>query len=213
MKKNIQFILKTLDELYPEIECPLEHRDPFQLLIATILSAQCTDKQVNKISPALFAQFPNAQAFANGSLEDIEKAVSSVNYYKNKAKNIQACSKMLLEKFNGIVPHTLEELILLPGVGRKTANVILGDAFQIPGVVVDTHVKRLSKRLGLTVNDDVHKIELDLQKIIPQEKWTHFSLQLIFLGRQFCIARSPQCFQCPLAKVCPSKSTSKSKKE
>ena len=149
------------------------------------------------------------QSFMQANIEDIEEAISNINYYKSKAKNIQASSKVLLETYNGIVPNTMEELLKLPGVGRKTANVILNEAFQIPGIVVDTHVKRVSNRLGLTKNQDPKKIELDLENIIPKKHWIPFSIQFILLGREYCLARSPKCDNCPLQKFCPNKKVNK----
>jgi len=181
-KSRTDKILKILRATYPIVKTQLRHRNPFQLLVATILSAQCTDKQVNAVTPGLFKKMKTPDDFAGASLETIETLVHSTGFYRNKAKNIQNCSKALLEKFNGKVPEKLEELIQLPGVGRKTANVVLGAAFGVPGIVVDTHVARISKRLGLTKQKDPVKIEFDLMKVLPKKDWSAFSLQLIYFG-------------------------------
>jgi len=201
-KSSTDKILKILRATYPIVKTQLRHRNPFQLLVATILSAQCTDKQVNAATPGLFKKMKTPDDFAGASLETIETLVHSTGFYRNKAKNIQNCSKALLEKFNGKVPEKLEELIQLPGVGRKTANVVLGAAFGVPGIVVDTHVSRISQRLGLTVHKDPVKIEFDLMKIMPEKDWSDFSLQLIYFGRETCKARKPACPLCPLYDLC-----------
>ncbi len=171
--------------------------------MATILSAQCTDKQVNRVTKVLFNHLKTPADFSGASLKTLENFIRSTGFFHNKAKNIKNCSRALLEIHDGRVPHTLEELIKLPGVGRKTANVVLGAAFGIPGIVVDTHVARISERLGLTTNKDPVKIEFDLMKIIPQRAWQDFCLQLIFFGRETCTARKPKCPVCPLNKLCP----------
>ncbi|MFO0936244.1 MAG: endonuclease III [Gemmataceae bacterium] len=200
---RVPLILAELDLLYPDPRCELNFESPFQLLIATILSAQCTDVMVNKVTPALFRQYPDAPAFAKARLEDIEALIKPTGFFKNKAKNIQNCSLALVEKHGGIVPDSLEELVQLAGVGRKTANVVLGDAFGIPGITVDTHCGRLSRRLGLTKLEDPEKVEQALMKIIPQPLWTRFSHQLILHGRRVCSSRKPNCEECTLAKNCP----------
>jgi endonuclease-3 len=192
-----------LAKLYPDAHTALEHHNPFQLLIATILSAQCTDKMVNKVTPSLFARFPNAAAMANADVAELENLIKPTGFYRNKTKSLMACSKTLVEKHQGKVPPSLEELTKLPGVGRKTANVVLGDCFGIPGVVVDTHVQRLSKRLGLTQESTPERIEQDLMALFPKEEWTLLSHRLIYHGRQVCDARRPRCAECTLQSFCP----------
>jgi len=197
---QIQQILKMA---YPHVKTQLSHRNPFELLVAAMLSAQCTDRQVNRVTPALFEALPTPDAFARVSLERIESLIHSTGFYRNKARNIQNCAQTLVDNFRGVVPQTLEELVSLPGVGRKTANVVLSSAFGIPGIVVDTHVARISGRLGLTANTNPIKIEFDLMEVIPQYEWREFCLRVISLGREVCQARKPRCPQCPLAEVCP----------
>jgi endonuclease-3 len=192
-----------LANLYPEAHCALEHQSPFQLLIATILSAQCTDKMVNRVTPALFARYPDPAAFAAADLEEVESYVKPTGFYHNKAKNIISCSQAILRDHAGQVPNNLEELTALPGVGRKTANVVLGDAFGVPGVVVDTHVHRLSRRLGLTKLDTPVQIEQDLMQLFPPEEWTTLGHRLIFHGRQVCDAKKPKCEVCTMESFCP----------
>jgi endonuclease-3 len=196
---KIQHILKTT---YPDVKTQLRYVSPFELLVATILSAQCTDKQVNGVTKELFKKLRTPHDFASASNETIEELIRPTGYFRNKAKNIKNCSKSLLEKYDGQVPRTLDELVKLPGVGRKTANVVLGSVFKIPGVVVDTHVARISKRLGLTKSNNPVKIEYDLMEIIPRENWNLFSLQLIYFGRAICKARKPACPTCPLYDLC-----------
>ena len=203
LKPRADRIRKILRKIYPEVKTPLFHQNPFQLLVATILSAQCTDKQVNQVTAVLFQGLKTPADFAAAPLKSIEKLIRPTGFFHNKAKNIKNCSKTLLDQHSGRVPQTLEELVKLPGVGRKTANVVLGAAFGISGVVVDTHVARISGRLGLTENKDPVKIEFDLMKIIPKRAWNDFSLQLIFFGRETCMARKPKCPTCPLNKLCP----------
>jgi endonuclease-3 len=203
LKTRVDRIRRILKDRYPEVVSPLFHQTPFQLLVAAILSAQCTDKQVNLVTKTLFKHLKTPKDFADARIGTIEKFVRSTGFYHNKAKNIKNCSKALLELHGGHVPRTLEELVKLPGVGRKTANVVLGAAFNTPGVVVDTHVGRISQRLGLTTNKDPVKIEFDLMKIIPYSDWSDFSLRLIFFGREICTARKPKCPKCPLIKWCP----------
>ena len=196
-------IVRELSKLYPDAHCALHYKNPLQLLIATILSAQCTDKRVNMVTPALFARYPDAAAFANASPEELEKMIQSTGFFRNKAKSIIACCKQLVEKHGGQVPGTMEELNPLPGIGRKTANVILGNAFGVPGITVDTHVGRLSRRLGLTKKEDAEKVERDLMALLPEKEWTMFSHRMIFHGRQVCSARKPNCDGCTLNKICP----------
>lgn len=208
MKKNndkILNILKRLFQTYPQAHCELKYINAFQLLVATILSAQCTDVRVNLVTPELFRKFPDPKSFAKASLAEIETAIRSTGFYRNKAKNIKACSELILKKHGGEVPNAMEALYDLPGVGRKTANVVLGNAFQKEeGIVVDTHVSRLSQRLGLTQEKTPEKIELDLMGKVPQSQWTLFSHWLIWHGRRRCYARKPDCPHCELASLCPS---------
>jgi len=201
-KTRTDEILKILKTTYPHVKTQLHYNTPFELLVATILSAQCTDKQVNAVTKDLFKKLKTPHDFASASLETIETLIRSTGYFRNKAKNIKNCTETLLEKFKGEVPGTLDELVTLPGVGRKTANVVLGAAFGIPGIVVDTHVSRISKRLGLTKQKDPVKIEFDLMKIIPKMAWSEFSLHLIYFGRGVCSARKPRCPICPLYDLC-----------
>jgi endonuclease-3 len=201
-KDRIAIIRKILKATFPNVKTPLRYRNPFELLVATILSAQCTDKQVNSVTKDLFHKLKTPEAFARASTETIEKLIRPTGFFRNKTKNIRKCSASLIEKYKGDVPQTLDELVKLPGVGRKTANVVLGAAFGIPGIVVDTHVARISKRLGLTENHDPVKIEFDLMKIIPKNEWNDFCLQLIYFGRAVCKARRPGCSTCPLYDLC-----------
>jgi endonuclease-3 len=196
-------IVRTLARLYPDAHCALHYTNPLQLLIATILSAQCTDERVNQVTPALFARYPDALAFATAKLAELENMIKSTGFFRNKAKNIIACCRQLMELHDGQVPRTMEELVPLAGVGRKTANVILGNAYDVPGIPVDTHVTRLSNRMGLTNHDEPVKIERDLMALIPRKEWTMFGHRMIFHGRQVCHARKPRCEQCALAKFCP----------
>jgi len=190
---------------YPDAKCELEQADSFQLLVATILSAQCTDKRVNEVTRTLFKSFPNPASFADAPLEEIEQAIRPTGFFRNKAKNIQACCQKLEKDFSGRVPDTMEELVSLPGVGRKTANVILGNAFQKnEGVVVDTHVIRLSCRLGLSAHSSPEKIEVDLMSLFPREQWIMLSHLLIWHGRRRCQARKPDCQQCEISNLCPA---------
>jgi endonuclease III len=202
-KDRVSKIRKILRTTYPEVKTQLFHQNPFELLVATILSAQCTDKQVNTVTKTLFKQLATPREFADAPLQTIENLVRSTGYFRNKAKNIKNCASALIEKYNGIVPNTLEELVKLPGVGRKTANVVLGAAFGTPGIVVDTHVSRISNRLGMTESRDPVKIEFDLMKLMPKKAWSDFSLHLIYFGRETCKARKPNCPACPMARLCP----------
>jgi endonuclease-3 len=204
--KRRRRILQGLAALYPDANCALNHRNSFELLVATILSAQSTDKLVNQITPALFQKYPTPEALANATLPDIEQAIRQTGFFRNKAKNLKGCAEALVRDHGGVVPQTMEELVKLPGVGRKTANVILGTAFGInAGVVVDTHVQRLSKRLGFTNEETPEKIEQEMMRMIPQEEWTVFSHRMIQHGRLVCVARSPKCAICRLAENCPSR--------
>lgn len=203
VKDRARALARGLAKRYPDAHCALHHENPLQLLIATILSAQCTDVRVNLVTPALFARYPDARAFAEAEPTELETAIQSTGFYRNKAKNIIACCKQLVDKHGGEVPGTMAELIPLPGVGRKTANVILGNAFDTPGITVDTHVQRLSRRMGLTRESDPVKIERDLMALIPAKDWTMFSHRMIFHGRQVCHARKPKCAECTLAELCP----------
>jgi endonuclease III len=205
LKNRSDKIHKILRERYPEVKTPLRYETPFQLLVATILSAQCTDKQVNRVTGELFKHLKTPSDFAAAPLKTIEHLIRPTGFFHNKAKNIKNCSRTLLADHKGMVPDTLEELINLPGVGRKTANVILGAVYETPGIVVDTHVGRIAQRLGLTDNKDPVKIEFDLMKIIPKREWRDFSLRLIFFGREVCTACKPRCPTCPLNSLCPWK--------
>ncbi len=202
LKSKVDTILELLERSYPEVKVPLNYSNPLELLIATILSAQCTDKKVNEVTKKLFKRYKTAKDYAEAELSVLENDIREINFYKNKAKNIKACCQQLVEKYHGNVPADLEKLTALPGVGRKTANVVLGAAFGIPAIVVDTHVKRVSQRLGLTKNTAPEKIERDLMRLIPQRHWTKFSLQLIIHGRTICKSRRPRCEICPLQSVC-----------
>jgi endonuclease-3 len=201
-KDRIARIRKILKSTYPDVKTQLYYRNAFELLIATILSAQTTDKQVNDVTKVLFKKLRTPSELAAAPLETIESLIRPTGYFRNKAKSIKNCSSMLVESYDSEVPNTLKEMVKLPGVGRKTANVVLGAAFGIPGIVVDTHVGRISKRLGLTANKDPVKIEFDLMEIIPKKEWSDFSLQLIFFGRAICKARKPACPVCPLFDLC-----------
>jgi endonuclease-3 len=199
-----QKIISALKRVYPDAHCELDHANPLQLLIATILSAQCTDKRVNMVTAGLFKKYRNANDFAGAAISILENDIRSTGFYKNKAKNIKACCAALVEKFGGEVPRTMDELHALAGVGRKTANVVLGNAFGInEGVVVDTHVNRLSNRLGLARGTDAVKIEQDLMKLVPKDDWALFSHLLIWHGRRRCDARKPDCAHCEIKNLCP----------
>ena len=200
----IDILLKRLDEAYPQAACALKYQTPLQLLIATVLSAQCTDERVNKVTPALFERYATAKDFAEADLEALQEAIRPTGFYKNKAKAIKAFCRKIVDEHGGELPNSLEALVKLPGVGRKTANLVLGEIHHIPGIVVDTHVRRLAKRLGLTRHDDPNKIEQDLMRLIPKERWSRFSHQLIHHGRQVCKARKPACDTCILNDLCPS---------
>ncbi len=196
-------LVRQLARLYPDVRIALDYDTPLQLLVATILSAQCTDARVNQVTPALFARYPDAAAFATARQPELEKLIRSTGFFRNKARNIIRCCQALLEHHGGTVPQTMDGLVPLPGVGRKTANVVLGDAFGVPGITVDTHLGRLSRRLGLTTHTDPVKVERDLMAILPRKEWTVFSHRLIRHGRLICHARRPDCDNCALAKLCP----------
>ncbi len=204
--KRVRTILAKLDAAYPDANCALHHRDAFELLVATILSAQCTDERVNQVSRTLFQKYPIPEALAYANPSELERDIRPTGFFRNKAKAIQGASRKIFEEFKGSVPRTMEELLTLSGVARKTANVVLGTAFRIPsGIVVDTHVIRLTNRLDLTRNTDPKKIEQDLLRIIPQEKWILFGHQIIWHGRRVCQARRPRCMECNLERLCYAK--------
>src|SRR6266851_4055139 len=204
--KRVAAILEKLDEAYPTATCELKHENAFQLLISTILSAQCTDVRVNQVTETLYKKYPNAEAFAHANPSELEQEIRPTGFFRNKTKSIMGASKGVIENFGGQVPRTMEEILTLPGVARKTGNVVLGTAYGIAsGVVVDTHVIRLSRRLDLTKHEDPKKIEQDLMRVIPQEKWIQFSHQLIWHGRRVCVARKPRCIDCKLEPLCYSK--------
>jgi endonuclease III len=204
-QKRVNELVQRLPEIYPGAHCELDFKNPLQLLVATILSAQCTDKRVNMVTPQLFARYRSAGDFAKVPQENLEEEIRSTGFFRNKAKSIRAAAAAIEEKHGGEVPDTMEELHALPGVGRKTANVVLGNAFnKAEGVVVDTHVARLSQRLRLTKHDDAEKIEADLMKLVPREHWTMWSHWLIWHGRRRCFARKPDCRHCEILQLCPS---------
>lgn len=204
--KRVAAILAKLDEAYPTATCELKHENAFQLLISTILSAQCTDVRVNQVTETLYKKYPNAEAFAHANPNELEREIRPTGFFRNKTKSIMGASKGIIENFGGQVPRTMEEILTLPGVARKTGNVVLGTAYGIAsGVVVDTHVIRLSRRLDLTKHEDPKKIEEDLMRVLPKEKWITFSHQLIWHGRRVCVARNPRCIDCNLESICYSK--------
>lgn len=205
VKARVQTVLARLDEQYgTKVSTYLEHGSAWQLLIATMLSAQCTDARVNMVTPGLFRKYPDVEAFAKADLRELEQDIHSTGFYHNKAKNIIACCKKLVEDYGGEVPHEIDQLTELPGVGRKTANVIRGNIFHEESIVVDTHVKRISGRLGFTDSDDPVKVEFDLMKILPKENWIRYNIQIIRLGRTICKSQRPKCKDCFLNDVCPS---------
>ncbi len=204
--KRVAAILAKLDEAYGNATCELKHENAFQLLISTILSAQCTDVRVNQVAETLYKKYPDAKAFAYAAPSELEQDIRPTGFFRNKTKSVMGASKAILEKFGGQVPRTMEEILTLPGVARKTGNVVLGTAYGIAsGVVVDTHVLRLSNRLDLSRNEDPKKVEQDLMKIIPQDKWIQFSHQLIWHGRRVCHARKPKCIECNMESLCYAK--------
>jgi endonuclease III len=205
-KARVNRILTALDNIFPTATCALTHKNPWQLLVATILSAQCTDERVNKVTPGLFKKYPTVEAMANASQDELANDIRSTGFFNNKARSLIGAAKKLQADHKGQVPRSMEELLNVPGAARKTANVVLGTAYGIPvGVVVDTHVQRISQRLDLTKNTDPVKIEQDLMKAVPQDRWILFAHQIIHFGRQICIARKPRCASCPLDSVCYSK--------
>lgn len=204
--KRVAAILTKLDEAYPNAICELDHKNAFELLIATILSAQCTDVRVNQVTQTLFKKYPDAKAFAYATPSELEQDIRPTGFFRNKTKSVMGASKGILENFGGEVPRTMEEILTLPGVARKTANVVLGTAYGIPsGVVVDTHVQRIANRLDLTRNEDPKKIEQDLMQVIPKDKWIQFSHQIIWHGRRVCQARKPKCVECNMESLCYAK--------
>jgi endonuclease-3 len=208
-RARLQRILDELDKLFPQATCALHHQNAWELLVATILSAQCTDERVNKVTPDLFKKYPTIQDFANAPHEELANDIRSTGFFNNKARSLIGAAKKLLSDYGGKVPRTMDELLSVPGAARKTANVVLGTAYGIPsGVVVDTHVQRITFRLDLTKNTDPVKIEQDLMKILPQDRWILFSHQVIHFGRQTCIARKPRCASCPLDPLCYAKDKS-----
>jgi endonuclease-3 len=203
-KVRAKVIYRQLSENYPNVRCELDYKNAFQLLVATVLSAQCTDKRVNQTTPALFKKYPNPQKMAKADLRDIQKLVKSTGFFRAKAKNIKSLSNIIVDQFDGNVPSNLEDLITLPGVGRKTANVVLGHAFGIPGITVDTHFGRLSRRFGWSKQNNPVKVEFEVGELIPQKEWTNLSQRMIWHGRRVCHSRKPACGACALAKLCPS---------
>ena len=201
-KETYEKLQNIFDAEYENAECSLTYKTPFQLLVAVQLSAQCTDARVNIVTPVLFRKYPDAAAFAAADVKDIEKEIYSIGFYRNKAKNLKECSKILCENYGGELPDTMEELLRLPGVGRKTANLILGDIFGKGGIVVDTHAGRISRRLGFTKNTDPVKVEKDVEKIVPHKNQTRFCHQLVLHGRKYCTARNPKCDICPAGEFC-----------
>lgn len=204
IRSQARAVYRILTKTYPEIRCELDFKNPLQLILATVLSAQCTDKRVNKVTPALFRKYKNAKALAGADIADLENLVFQTGFYRAKARNIKGLATKLVTDFDGEVPSTLEELITLPGVGRKTANVVLGHAFDIPGITVDTHFGRLSRRFGWTKELDPVKVERIVGELIPQKEWTNLSQRMIWHGRRICHSRKPACGACPVAKICPS---------
>jgi len=205
-RERVKIIFETLDPLYTHEKTALKYKNPFQLLVATILSAQCTDERVNQVTETLFKKYNRPEDYVKAPIAQLEQEIRPTGFFKNKAKSIKGCAKGILDLYGGRVPSTMEEMVRLPGVGRKTANVVLGAAFDIPGVVVDTHVRRLALRLGLTETQDPDKIEKDVEKLLPEERWRRFSDILIYHGRQICKSRKPAHERCPVFKWCPSNS-------
>ncbi len=202
-KARVAKIIALLKKRYPDATCALHFKNPLELLVATILSAQCTDERVNKVTLDLFRKYKTAEDYARVRQEVLEKDIRSTGFYKNKARSIINCCRKIVQAHGGKVPGTLDELVVLDGIGRKTANVILGNAFGVPGITVDTHMKRVAYRLGLTKNQDPVKIEYDLMELVPRKQWTHFSHLMIFHGRYTCMARKPLCAECVVEKLCP----------
>jgi endonuclease-3 len=203
-KVRAKAIYRILSKNYPNVRCELDYKNPYQLLVATVLSAQCTDKRVNQTTPALFKKYNSIKKMAAADLKDLQRLVKSTGFYRAKAKNIKMLSQKILTEFNGKVPSDIEDLVTLPGVGRKTANVVLGHGFNIPGITVDTHFGRLSRRFGWSDNKDPVKVEFEVGKLIPEKEWTNLSQRLIWHGRRVCHSRKPACGACVLAKLCPA---------
>ena len=203
-RKNARAIYRILSKTYPEVRCELDFKNPLQLIVAVVLSAQCTDKRVNAITPALFKKYKKASDYAQAPLKEIEQFIYSAGFYRAKARHLKGLGEKLVEEFGGKVPDSLDELVTLPGVGRKTANVVLGHAFGIPGITVDTHFGRLSRRFGWTTSMDPVKVEFEVGELIPQQEWTNLSQRMIWHGRRICHSRKPACGACPVAKICPS---------
>jgi len=202
LKSRAKKISEILFKIYPEATCSLDYDKPLELLIATMLAAQCTDERVNIVTRDLFKKYTSVYNYANANPEELEEDIRPTGFYRNKARNIIGCCKKLIKDFGGKVPDNMEDLLSLPGVGRKTANVVLGNIYKIPGIIVDTHCKRLSNRIGLTEEEDPEKIEFDLMEILPREDWTAFSNSLVYHGRAICNARKPKCVHCPIAQYC-----------
>ncbi len=203
-KKRVRAIFRILGKTYPDSQCALYFKTPWELLVATILSAQCTDKRVNQVTPALFKRYPDIRAFVAADLFGVEEIVRSTGFYRNKTKNILGAARAVLARFGGEVPSRMEDLVTIPGVGRKTANVILGNAYGIPGIPVDTHMIRINRLLGLTLHKDPVKIERNLMELVPRKDWTVYSHRIIHHGRACCVARRPDCIKCEIRKLCPS---------
>lgn len=203
-KHRSQIVLERLIELYPEVKCALDHKNPYELLVATILSAQCTDERVNMVTPKLFEKYPSPVELASARIADVEKLIHSTGFYRNKAKNLVGMAQSVVANFDCEIPTSRDDLVTLPGTGRKTANVIRAEAFNLPGLPVDTHVTRLSNRLKLTNQSDAVKIEFELMDVIPEDQWGGFSLRLIEHGRKICDARKPKCGECILNDICPT---------
>ena len=197
-------IYRILTRTYPDVKCELDFSNPLQLLIATVLSAQCTDKRVNQVTPVLFKKYKNVAAFAGAKQSDLEEIIHPLGFFRSKAKSVKGLAIKIVEEFDGEVPGNLESLVTLPGVGRKTANVVLGDAFDIPGITVDTHFGRLSRRFGWSKSQDPVKVEMEVGALIPEKEWTNLSQRMIWHGRRICHSRKPACGACPLSKICPS---------
>lgn len=202
IRERVIEIIKVFDKIYSDADCTLDYKDPLQLLISTQLAAQCTDARVNIVAQSLYQKYKNVYDFANADLNELEQDIKPTGFYHNKARNIKDACRMIIDKFDGKVPDNLEDLLTLPGVGRKTANLVLGDIYGIPGIVIDTHAKRLSNRIGLSFNEDPKKIEFDLMEVVPKENWSKFCHQLVYHGRAVCKARKPECAKCEIRKYC-----------
>lgn len=204
MEREARSIYRVLTKTYPNVRCELDFKNPLQLLVATILSAQCTDKRVNQVTPALFKRYKNAKDFAGARIRELEDLIYQTGFYRAKARHIKGAAQMIVELYGGKVPADQSKLVALPGVGKKTANVVLGHAFDIPGITVDTHFGRLSRRFGWTTSKDPVKVEDEVGRLIPQKEWTNLSQRMIWHGRRICHSRKPACAVCPVAKLCPS---------